>query len=88
MKTEASAKSRQDELGPFNFSGRFRGKRTFGLTADISGDAFLLAKEINVPGFLGASQGRFESDSGMFLFSSFRHKGMERSDMILCLIAN
>ncbi|KAG0284772.1 hypothetical protein BGZ96_010890 [Linnemannia gamsii] len=44
-------------------SRRFRGKRTFGLTADISGDEFLLAKEINVPGFLGASQARFESES-------------------------
>ncbi|KAF9901168.1 hypothetical protein EC991_006451 [Linnemannia zychae] len=42
---------------------RFRGQRTFGLTTDISGDAFLLAKEVNVPGFLGASQGRFESES-------------------------
>ncbi|KAF9144404.1 hypothetical protein BG015_000124, partial [Linnemannia schmuckeri] len=39
------------------------GTRTFGLATDISGDSFLLAKEINVPGFLGASQGRFESDS-------------------------
>ncbi|KAG0315861.1 hypothetical protein BGZ97_007735 [Linnemannia gamsii] len=63
VETESSTKFRQDELGFLNFSGRFRAKRTFGLTSDISGDTFLLAKETNVPGFLGASQGRFESDS-------------------------
>jgi hypothetical protein len=68
VETESSTKFRQDELGFLNFSGRFRAKRTFGLTSDISGDTFLLAKETNVPGFLGASQGRFESDSGTFFF--------------------
>lgn len=69
--TEEAAKARQYELGSFYFSGRFRGQRTFGLTTDISGDSFLPAKEVNVPGFLGASQGRFESDSGTLSFSLF-----------------
>ncbi|KAG0062095.1 hypothetical protein BGZ89_010929 [Linnemannia elongata] len=63
QETEEAAKVRQNELGSFYFSGRFRGQRTFGLTTDISGDSFLLAKEVHVPGFLGASQERFESDS-------------------------
>ncbi|KAF9432234.1 hypothetical protein BGZ76_011084 [Entomortierella beljakovae] len=34
-----------------------------GLTNDISGDSFLSRKEDTVPGFLGASQRRFEADS-------------------------
>lgn len=73
QETEEAAKVRQNELGSFYFSGRFRGQRTFGLTTDISGDSFLLAKEVNVPGFLGASQERFESDSGkLSFFSIFR----------------
>lgn len=42
----------------------FRGMRTFGLTSDVSGDSFLLTKETHVTGFLGASKGRFESESG------------------------
>ncbi|KAG0358942.1 hypothetical protein BGZ54_010210 [Gamsiella multidivaricata] len=37
---------------------------TFGLTADVSGDAFLLRKEFFVPGFLGANQRQFGSESG------------------------
>ncbi|KAI9239928.1 MAG: aspartic peptidase domain-containing protein [Podila humilis] len=41
----------------------FRGMRTFGLTSDVSGDSFLLTKETHVTGFLGASKGRFESES-------------------------
>ncbi|KAK3831454.1 MAG: aspartic peptidase domain-containing protein [Linnemannia gamsii] len=58
------AKLRQNASGSTSIEAtRFRGQRTFGLTTDISGDAFLLAKETKVPGFLGASQGRFESDS-------------------------
>ncbi|KAF9120352.1 hypothetical protein BGW39_011481 [Mortierella sp. 14UC] len=58
------AKLRRNPPGSSTFEAtRFRGQRTFGLTTDNSGDAFLLAEEIDVPGFLGASQGRFESDS-------------------------
>ncbi|KAG0307097.1 hypothetical protein BGZ98_001036 [Dissophora globulifera] len=41
----------------------FRGIGTFGLTSNVSGDHYLLAKETSVPGFLGASQRRFESGS-------------------------
>ncbi|KAG9061723.1 hypothetical protein KI688_006872 [Linnemannia hyalina] len=63
QETEEAAEEQQNELGSIYFSERFRGQRTFGLTTDISGDPFLLAKEVNVPGFLGASQRRFESDS-------------------------
>lgn len=45
---------------------RLRSIRSFGLTNDVSGDMFLLTKEVDVPGFLGASQNRFESDSGSY----------------------
>ncbi|KAF9961257.1 hypothetical protein BGZ72_004398 [Mortierella alpina] len=41
----------------------FRGIRTFGVTSDVSGDPFLMSKEKYVPGFLGASQRRFETES-------------------------
>ncbi|KAF9939716.1 hypothetical protein BGZ67_009069 [Mortierella alpina] len=40
-----------------------QGIRTFGLTKDVSGDSFLMSKEKSVPGFLGASQRRFETES-------------------------
>ncbi|KAG0361307.1 hypothetical protein BGX24_005365, partial [Mortierella sp. AD032] len=64
LAADVLAKLRQNASGSTSIEAtRFRGQRTFGLTTDISGDAFLLAKETEVPGFLGASQGRFESDS-------------------------
>jgi hypothetical protein len=60
------AKLPQNAQGSSTFEAtRFRGKRIFGLTTDVSGDSFLLTKEINVPGFLGASQGQFEPNQGM-----------------------
>ncbi|KAF9967917.1 hypothetical protein BGZ70_007676 [Mortierella alpina] len=44
-------------------SAPFQGIRTFGVTNDVSGDSFLMSKEKSVPGFLGASQRRFETES-------------------------
>ncbi|KAF9291979.1 hypothetical protein BGZ68_001065 [Mortierella alpina] len=41
----------------------FQGIRTFGVTNDVSGDSYLMSKEKSVPGFLGASQRRFETES-------------------------
>ncbi|KAF9420813.1 hypothetical protein BGZ94_009008, partial [Podila epigama] len=51
------------QLPPTWPSAVFKGVRTFGLTNDVSGDQFLLTKETHVTGFLGASRGRFETDS-------------------------
>ncbi|GJJ78352.1 hypothetical protein EMPS_10711 [Entomortierella parvispora] len=59
--TAATAITRDETMKETN--DQFRSIRSFGLTTDVSGDLFLLTKETDVSGFLGASQNRFESES-------------------------
>ncbi|KAG0098587.1 hypothetical protein BGZ93_011024 [Podila epicladia] len=61
----STAQESNARLHPTWPSDAFRGMRTFGLTSDVSGDAFLLTKETHVTGFLGASKDRFESESAL-----------------------